>query len=859
MIVRVTVRGLFARRARVALTVLSIVIGVSFVSGAFILTDSFRRAFDELFAELDRGIDLRVRGATAFGSGGGGSPVPAALADRIAAIEGVVAVEPSLDEPAVVLDAAGAPVPARSGPQLGISWTGEGVIGGRVLRSGTPPSGIDEVALDETTAERIGAELGDRVQVAVAGGVRSFTLVGTTGLGNVRGQFATRATIAAFDPVTAQEVLGSPGRFDSIDIAVADGRADDVAATVRTLLPADAEVVPGEQVARESAERIGNAVDLLRWVLLGFALIALFVGAFLIDNTFRIIVGQRIRELALLRAIGASGAQVRAMILGESLAISIVATALGLAGGVGVAEVLTRVFNAGGVGFPSADTIVAPRTVLVGALVGVGVTMVATLAPAIHAGRVPPVAAMHLESVQGRRGSRTRYLSGGVVVLVGVTIYSIGVFRKPGELTTVVALVAAGGALVLSGVALLAAGVAAPVGRMLGHPVRLALRMPGRLAQENAVRSPRRTATTASALMIGIALVSGVGVVGASLNRSLAEQLEQSVSADVFVTSSGFGGFAPEIVERLRELPEIGAISAFRSGTFRVTVDQVETGVRPVGAVDGESFASIVDIGLVDGDLDGLGDDGSREAGLLVHEDPAADLDLQVGDTVEAEWRSGTRQRLSVVGIFRDATAVGANWLVDIDVFERANPAARLDAFAGATVADGVDLDTALAAIQTVVADFPQVEVQDQAEFRQAQEDQLDQLLRLVYGLLAFAVLIAVLGITNTLALAVFERTHEFGLLRAVGATRRQLQLSVFGESIIVAAFGATLGVAVGLPLGVLGTKGMTSVGVTSVVLPVGTIATVVVTTLVAGIVAAVWPARRAARLDVLAAIARPE
>jgi putative ABC transport system permease protein len=241
------------------------------------------------------------------------------------------------------------------------------------------------------------------VQVAV-GGVRSFT----SGHHRPRQRAGSSpsATIAAFDPVTAQR-CSLARSFDSIDIAVADGAADDVAATVRLLLPARRGRTR-EQVARESAERIGNAVDLLRWVLLGFALIALFVGAFLIDNTFRIIVGQRIRELALLRAIGASGAQVRAMILGESLAISIVATALGLAGGVGVAEALTRVFNAGGVGFPSADTIVAPRTVLVGALVGVGVTMVATLAPAIHAGRVPPVAAMHLESVQGRRGSRTR-------------------------------------------------------------------------------------------------------------------------------------------------------------------------------------------------------------------------------------------------------------------------------------------------------------------------------------------------------------------------------------------------------------------------------------------------------------------
>jgi len=849
MIARVTLRGLLARRARIVLTVLSIVIGVSFVSGAFILTDSFRRAFDQLFAELDRGIDLRVRGATAFGRGGGGSPVPATLADEIRALPGVVSVEPNLDEPAVVLDAAGEPVPSRGGPQLGVSWTGEGVIGGRVVRAGAVPSGIDQVSLDENTAERIDASLGDTVRIAVADGVREFTLVGLNGLGERGDAVAGRATIAAFDPITAQEVLGSPGLYDSIDVAVANGRADEVAVAIELLLADDAEVVTGEEVARDTAERLGNAVDLLRWVLLGFALIALFVSAFLINNTFRIIVGQRLRELALFRAIGASGRQVRTMILAESFVIAVLATAVGLLGGVGVSQLLTAIFNAGGAGFPRAGTVIAPRTVAVALLVGIGVTMAATVAPALLAGRVPPIAAMRVEAAPPRRGSPLRYAIGGVLVLAGTAIYGVGVFRKPGELATTVAVIAVGGALVLTGVALLAAGVASPAGRVLGVPVRRLLGMPGRLAQENAARSPRRTATTASALMIGIALVSGVGVVGASLSRSLSEQLGQSITADFFFAGSGFQGFSPDLADRIAELPEVEAVSAFRSSTF-----QVDGGTRSVGGVDGEAFAEIVDLDLRSGGFAGLADDG-----LLVHEDPAADFDLAVGDTVDVEWRTGEAQTLTVVGIFADAATTNTNWIVDLEVLAAANPALRLDSFAGAKLVDGVDLEQARVAIDAVVSDFPQIELQDQAEFRRTQEDQLDQLLRLVYGLLAFAVLIAVLGITNTLALAVFERTHEFGLLRAIGATRRQLQLAVFGESLVVAAFGTTLGLAVGLPLGVLGTLGMASVGVTSVALPIGTIAVVVVATLVAGFAAAIWPARRASRLDVLAAIARPE
>ena len=558
MIARVTLRGLLARRARIVLTVLSIVIGVSFVSGAFILTDSFRRSFDQLFAQLDEGIDLRVRGATAFGRGGGGSPVPAELADEIRRIPGVVSVEPNLDEPAVVLAADGEPLPARGGPQLGVSWTGEGVIGGRQLRSGELPSGVGEVNLDEGTAERIGAEVGDTVRVAVADGVREFVMVGTNGLGDPDDDdrdATSRATIAAFDPITAQEVLGSPGLYDSIDIAVDDGRGESVAAAVEALLTGDAEVVTGDVVARESAERIGNAVDLLRWVLLGFALIALFVSAFLINNTFRIIVGQRLRELALLRAVGASGRQVRTMILGESLAIAVLATSLGLLGGVGVAKALTAVFNAGGAAFPRAGTVIAVRTVVVATFVGVGVTLAASIAPAISAGRVPPVAAMRLEAPPSARRSLRRDLVGGLLVAVGVAVYCVGVFRKPGELSLTVGVIAAGGAVTLVGVALLAAGLAAPVGRALGVPVRRLLRMPGRLAQENAARSPRRTATTASALMIGIALVSGVGVVGASLSRSLSEQLGQSVTADFFFRGVSFQGFSPTLVDRVRGSP----------------------------------------------------------------------------------------------------------------------------------------------------------------------------------------------------------------------------------------------------------------------------------------------------------------
>lgn len=843
---KLTLRSLLSRKARIVLTAFSVMVGVAFVSGAFILTDSFEKSFDGLFKELNAGVDFRVRGAVEFGDVEAGDPVPADLADTLAGISGVAEVEPNLQGTAVILDSDGEPLKTTGGPSLGVSWSGDGGLGGTELRQGAVPSGPGEVAIDQATFDRLDVAVGDTLQVVGANGVETFTLVGTLGLKS-GGDGFFGATLAAFDPVTAQTVLDSEGLYTTIDMAIADGAdSNKVKAAIEAVLPAGTEVITGRQVAEETSESISEIVSIFRWVLLGFAMVALFVSAFLINNTFQIIISQRLRELALLRAVGANGGQVRRMVITESMIIAAVATFVGFFGGIVVSKLLTAIFNAGGAGFPDAATVIAPRTMLVALVVGFGVTLLATIVPALRASRIPPVAAMRPELASTERGGVRRRIVGPLMLAAGAAMYVYGILGDPGSTLKIILFAAAGAVLVFLGVTLLASTFAGPVSRLLGAPVEKAFGVPGTLARQNAARSPRRTSSTASALMIGVALVSAVGVIASSLTDSLSEQLGSSIKADFFFTDESFQGFSSDFVDELSTLPELSGVSGVRLGSL-----QVEGSERSLAAIDSDGFANIIDVDVTDGGFDGFAD-----SGLMIHKDPAKDLGLGVGDSIDITWKNGTTQTLRITGIFADASITGANWMVDMGTFEAANPSSKNDLFAGARIADGVEIDAARSAIGAVAERFPQVKVQDQAEFRKSQEDQLNQLLAVIYGLLFFAVIIAVLGIMNTLALAVFERTREFGLVRAIGATQRQLKRAVRWEAVIVSVFGALLGLVVGLPLGVVATKGMKSLGVQSTSLPVGTIILILVAAVVAGILAAIWPARRAAKLDVLEAIA---
>jgi putative ABC transport system permease protein len=471
--------------------------------------------------------------------------------------------------------------------------------------------------------------------------------------------------------------------------------------------------------------------------------------------------------------------------------------------------------------------------------------------PALRAARIPPVAAMRPELGFNSLQKNKRLVVGSITTGVGLVLFSVGIFGQPGGTSGTLGLSAIGAILLFLGIASLSTTVAAPASRVISRILPLPFRpmtrsVPGRLGSRNAQRTPRRTASTASALMIGLALVSTVSVVASSVQASFKEQLQGSVTADFFVSNGpgDFQGLPVSFSERLSVLPELSAVSPFRATTAQVNGD-----TKQIGAVRGSAFGQLVDIDLTSGSIESL-DEGK----ILLHRDPARDYAVKVGDTLTILWLNGTEQQIEVGGIYDDANIAG-NWLVGLSTLQAASTAVPTDFFIGAKIAEGVSIEDARAAVEKVALDFPSAEVQDQAEFQQAQEDQLNQLLIIIYGLLIISIAIAVLGIANTMALSVFERTREFGLLRAVGMSKRDLKRSIRWEAVIVAVFGASLGIIVGIPLGLAVTTALPSTFVTTTVVPVSTIITILIASIIVGVVAAIGPARRAAKLNVLDAI----
>ncbi len=844
MIGTLTRKSLRARWGRSLFISLSIALGVAFVSGSFVLADSLRATFDSLFTRLNADIDLQVRGVAVFDSRNSDrDPVPASWVATLADVDGVDRVGPQLTRVATLLDATGRPIGTGGGPAIGALWSGEGA-GGIVLRAGVAPKGVGEVAIDKATSDRAGIALGEQLAISTPTGVRTFLVVGIVGLGEADG-FAG-ASLALFDPTTAEEVLDSQGAYDSIDLTLAAGAdRDEVKSAVEALLTNRLEVITSDQVAREAADQVGAFVTAFGTGLLIFAFITAFVVAFIINNIFAITIGQRLRELALLRAIGANGTQVRRMIATEALVMSVTATVIGLLGGLLVARGLIWLFDAAGAGFPPTDLVMAWRTVLAATVVGVGITMVSVIVPARRAARIPPVAAMHPELGFGALNANRRLVGGAVLTGLGAVVFLVGLFVRPGGTIGLISMAGVGALAVFVGVAGLSSGVVRPASWVLGWPFARALGVAGRLARENAARQPRRTARTAAALMIGVALVSAAAVFTESLRTTFLRVLDRSVTADFVITDSGFQGLPPDLARNIATLAELDAVSPVRG-----IAAQVDGSVKQFGAVDPIPFGRLANIDVQFGSLNDL-DAGS----VMVHRDPARDLGLTIGDRLDVQYQNGVKGTLKVVGIFGDAALVG-NWLISVDTVEAVTTQPQRDFFVIARVADGVDATAARFALQQRLDAYPQAELRSNAEFRQQQEDQINQFLTLITALLATAIQIAVIGIAVTLALSVFERTREIGLLRAVGMTRRQMRRSVRWESVIVSLFGAVVGVVVGTSMGAALASAVPDTIIDGVTLPFGQVPVVIVFAVIAGMTAAWYPARKAARMDILNAIA---
>lgn len=844
---RATLSSLLAHKLRLALTTLAIVLGVAFVSGTLIYTDTVRSSFDSVFGQIAGSVDLSVRGVSQLDGAEGGDQfeaerptVPPDVADRVADIDGVAGVERNVEGIAQLVDGDGQPIGAGQGPPaLGFNAPIVEELAPTEIRSGRYPTAAGEVAIDAAIAEEQDIAVGDTVQIAANGPVAPYEVVGVFGFsGGVDNLGLASATL--FEPDQAVELFSRDGGYAAVDVLAADGvRLEDLQDRIGAAVGQDYEVITSDQLAAESQEAIDTILGFLNTGLLVFAGVSLLVGAFLINNTFAIIVAQRSRELALLRAVGASRAQVLGSVLLEALVVGVIASAIGVGLGALIAVGLQNLLTAFGIEIPATNLVFATRTAVVGMAVGVGITLVSAILPATKALRVPPVAAMQAVAVADRRnGGRVRTALGVLLSGIGLVLLSLGLFREAGF-----PVVIGGSVALLLGAALLARFVTRPLLTIIGWPVsRLGIR--GTLAQENSIRSPQRTASTASALMVGLGLVTFALIFGASLRESTTATIDEQFVSDFQVRPSNFENFPSDVEEQVAELPQIATTADLRFEQIGV-----EGRVGGVAGIEPDELGTAWSLDAVEGSLDDFAD-----GGLLVTNDAAERLDVGAGDVLPVTFAEGGEQRLPIRAVV-DGSGLDFDYVVDEDTL-LANATDDGIFTLYLTVADGVDVEQARTAIEGVTGDYPTLQVQDSEQFKQDIAGQVDQILGLMTALLGLSILIALFGIANTLSLSVFERVRELGLLRAVGATRRQVRSIVRWESVLIAVLGAAFGIVIGTVFGWMTVQALADQGLSTFAFPAGQVLIAVVAAAVAGMLAAVLPARRAARVDVLRALA---
>ncbi|HEX5534004.1 MAG TPA: FtsX-like permease family protein, partial [Actinomycetales bacterium] len=690
-------------------------------------------------------------------------------------------------------------------------------------------------------AKAHGIALGDTVTV-ISRTTQSLRVVGIVGFGNSDG--LPNTTVALVSLPAAQELLRLGAGVSELALmaekgAPVDAVRDDVAAAVG----AQYSVTESQDVAAASAAAAKNNLAYVRIMLVALSAAGLLVGGFLIANTFNIVITSRTRELALLRAAGATGRQVIASVLGEAALVGAVGAVLGTGLGVAAALGLRDITGRFGVALPTGSVVILPRTVLVALLVGVLVTVLAALGPARRAARVAPVEAMRAATAVKVGTGRGRVVVGTALVAVGLT--SLAVVLATSSLP----LLGLGTVLTVVGVAMLAPVLTHRLARLVGRPLE-AGGVTGQLARESAARAPRRTAATAMALAIGLALITFISVVGTSVKTAIAGNYREVISADFVVESARsemLGGLSEQVHHHVAELPEVAVASRMRFGHWK------EAGAtRALTALDPETIGQVAQIDMVAGDFAALAD-----GGIVIAQKTAEAQGLSVGDDLAMTFSRTADQRLRIVGVIRDASAqaLSTNYLISLDTYA-ANFSETMDAAVFVKVADGVTRANAKQAIDSALKDMPTADVRDQAAAAAGRTAMVDQVLGLVTVLLLLAVVIALLGITNTLALSVVERTREVGLLRAVGMTRKQLRWMVRGEAVLVAAMAVVLGVGLGALLGAVTVAALRTTAPMEVTVPLAQVALIVAAATVAGLVAGLLPARRASRMDVLAAIA---
>jgi putative ABC transport system permease protein len=852
--VRVALRGLAGRKLRATLTALAIVLGVSMISGTLVLTDAIDRAFDRIFTQSYAGTDAVVTSAESDisfeGETADAPPFPQSVLRQVRAVPSVEAATGSIfEETAVkILDTDGDPI-SNFAPTFGFGLDpSETRFNPLELRQGRWPSGPDEVVIDTGTADDEGYGVGERVPIATLQPVREFEVVGIArypGVESIGG-----ATFAVFDVPTAQRLLDQVGKLDAISAAAKAGTTpDELVSDLEQALPASVQVRTGVEQADEESGDIATFTNIIRYFLLSFGFVALFVGAFVIFNTLSMTVAQRTRELATLRTIGASRRQLLSSVMIEAFVIGLLASVTGLFLGLLLAVGLNNLFKALSIDLPTTSLRLTTGAIIASLAVGIIITLLAGLAPALRATRVPPISAVR-EGATLPPGRFHRYWPYVAGVLIVLAVVSLGYSLFAGGVDIVQRLLAiAFGVLALFvGVALLSSRLVRPLAAVVGWPARRIGGVAGQLAQGNSLRNPGRTAATAAALMIGIALVTFVAVLGAGMRDSNRDAIEDQIRADLIITSED--GYTPFVA---------GAANAARTAK----PVQVATEVREeIGSVAGEGRdVSGIDPGLIttgyrfdwkegsDATLRDLGRNGA-----IISEDLADDDNLSVGDTFKLDAPGGRSMQLEVKGIVDPPPFYPLLGSVTIpkrtfdSLFEE-----RRDQFIFLKVAGG-PTEANEDAVDAAVRDYPDARVQTRQEWIDKEDREFQQFLSMLYVLLALSVVVSVAGIVNTLVLAVFERTRELGMMRAVGMTRRQVRRMIRHESIITALIGAALGLPLGIFLGALIIQALGQYEVQFKV-PIGQLITFAVVAVIVGVVAAILPARRAARLNVLRAL----
>ncbi len=846
-----TLRGIAARKLRTALTAFAIVLGIALVSGTYLLTDTIDKTFDQIFQTANRGVDVAVTPRRVIDSDDNSTtpaPLRASVVEEIARVPGVALAAGSVFDAGVIYDKDDDPL-VTSGAPMFISDVAPRRFDPFNYVAGHAPAAPGEMALDKSHADKAGFELGDTVRLSGKGPQEPFRLVGIAKFGDQ--DSLGGAAVAIVTTPVAQHLLDLPGRFNTIQVAAEQGVTPrQLAASVRAALPTKYTVRTGEAQARSDARDVQDNFGFLRTFLLVFAGISLFVGAFLIVNTFSITVAQRVREFALLRMIGANRRQVLRAVIGEAFLLGLVASAVGFLLGFGLAPGLKGLFSLFGADLPAEGIVFESRTLIVSMLLGTVITLVAAVGPAVRATRVPPMAALQdSASLPRGRSARWRTPLAAVIALIGIALLCLGLFGSSSG-GSAAALVGAGAGVVFIGVGLLAFHIVKPLAAAVGLPLERLRGISGRLARENATRNPRRTASTSAALMIGVALVAFVTIFAAGLKASIDGQISDGLKGQMVVENKVFGLALPISATRAMERqPDVDTVSGIRFSQSRV----VGVGKTPVTGVDPQTIDRVFNLDWTDGSPATIRALGPRD--VLLAKDWAKDHDKQVGDTVALTTPTGAQLSLRATGIYDDRAGLFADLTVTNLLMA---PAFNVtgNAFLMVATTPGADVDAVRDATDRALsAQYPSLKVLTKQGFIDEQNRQITQLLIFFYVLLALTIVISLFGIVNTLVLAIHERTRELGMLRAIGTSRKQVKQIVRYESVITAMIGSVLGVVLGGIFAVLVTIPLKDDGFT-ISIPIGQLLILLVVAAIFGVIAAIWPARRAAKLDVLSALA---